>query len=428
MSKKTEVLIIGSGIAGLMAACAAAKKGVRVKLVSDGMGCLAISGGSIDLLGYDRDGKRLKNPFSGLSALPPEHPYSILGEDKIKEGLTALADALKFKGYEIKAGVDENGAPTNTLAPTIMGTLKPTYCYDALQSPDLLPRAKKALVLSVQGFRECRSRLVINQLRRYPELESVQFNEKVLPAPFPEYGRSLTALDLAHFADTPKGEAWIGEKLRDLGKDYDLVLMPPILGAKAASPIRKEAANILKAPYVELQTLPPGVQGIRIRDALIGQLEEYDVEFYENSQAEIGNIENGRCVSMEATSTNRRVIHKPGAIVVATGGVISGGIVLSQGKVEEPIFGIPIPAPANVEEWSSRDIFGEHLVSLMGVKTDKNLRPTNKSGETLINNVFFAGRTLGGYDYAREKSGHGAAAVTGWLAGSLAADEAQKNA
>ena len=38
-----------------------------------------------------------------------------------------------------------------------------------------------------------------------------------------------------------------------------------------------------------------------------------------------------------------------------------------------------------------------------------------------MTNVFFAGRSLAGYDFATEKSGHGVALATGWKAGSLAA-------
>ncbi|MDE5832915.1 MAG: anaerobic glycerol-3-phosphate dehydrogenase subunit B [Desulfovibrio sp.] len=428
MSRKTDVLVIGSGAAGLTAAYAAAKKGARVKLVCDGMGCLAISGGSIDLLGYDREGNRLANPYDGFAALSPEHPYSIAGAEKTKEALKEFGAALKSKGYELKAGADAGGAPQNTLVPTIMGTLKPTYLYDAAQSPEALVSAKKVLVTSVKGFRECRSRLVIDQLRRYPELENIDFKEKVLPAPFPEYGRSLTALDLAHFADTTRGLEWMREHLRGLGENYDLVLLPPIIGAKASSPVRKEAEEIMKAPFAEMLSLPPGVQGIRLRSALIGLLEDMDVEFYENSQAGNAKIENGICVELESASTNRRVIHKPGTIVAATGGIISGGVSLKQGLVEEAVFGLPIAAPRDVEEWSSKDIFGEHLFSRMGVKTDNNFRPVNNSGEVLINNVFFAGGTLGGYDYAREKSGHGTAIATGWIAGCLAAEEALNNA
>lgn len=426
MSKRIEVLVVGSGIAGLTAALAAARKNVRVGVVENGMGCLAISGGYIDALGYGEKGERLTNPYAGMEKLSADHPYSLLGAENVRAAFDFFLAVMKENGHEMKFRVDADGAPLNTLAPTIMGTLKPSFIYDALQSPELLTTAKKVLVLSFKGFRECRSRLVIEQLRRYPELANIEFQEKVLPAPFPEYGRSLSPLDLAHFADTKKGAEWLEAKLAGLGNGFDLVLTPPVLGAKAKSPLRTAAASLLGAPLAEMLTTPPGVQGLRLRDALVQALAKDGVEFFENAEAKNARVENGLCVSLELASTGRTTSREPLATVVATGGILSGGVILGEGRADEAVFGLPIPVPADVEEWSSRDVFGPHLFSRVGVATDANLRPVNEAGETLINNVFFAGRTLGGYDYAREKSGHGAAIATGWRAGSLAAEEAQR--
>ena len=49
------------------------------------------------------------------------------------------------------------------------------------------------------------------------------------------------------------------------------------------------------------------------------------------------------------------------------------------------------------------------------------LRQGDDSAVVRWQNVFFAGRSLGGYDYATEKSGHGVAIATGWQAGLMAA-------
>ena len=47
----------------------------------------------------------------------------------------------------------------------------------------------------------------------------------------------------------------------------------------------------------------------------------------------------------------------------------------------------------------------------------------DNEGNVLLSNVRFAGRILGGYDFAAEKSGHGVALATGWHAGMLAGKE-----
>ena len=69
MSRTIDVLVAGSGLAGLMAALTAAQDGRSVRLVTDGMGSLAISGGCVDLLGY-AGGRRLDDPWNGMVFLP----------------------------------------------------------------------------------------------------------------------------------------------------------------------------------------------------------------------------------------------------------------------------------------------------------------------------------------------------------------------
>ena len=83
MSRIIDVLVVGSGLAGLVAALTAAREGRSVRMVTDGMGSLAISGGCVDLLGY-AGGQRLNDPWSGMDLLPPAHPYRLLGASRVR--------------------------------------------------------------------------------------------------------------------------------------------------------------------------------------------------------------------------------------------------------------------------------------------------------------------------------------------------------
>ena len=71
MQRATEVLVVGAGMAGLCAALAAAQAGSRVELLSNGVGSLAISGGSVDLLGAV-GGDSVDLPWAAMAMLPPE--------------------------------------------------------------------------------------------------------------------------------------------------------------------------------------------------------------------------------------------------------------------------------------------------------------------------------------------------------------------
>ncbi|MDE5878947.1 MAG: FAD-binding protein, partial [Desulfovibrio sp.] len=196
MSRTTDVIVVGSGLAGLMAALAAARQGREVRVVSEGMGCLAIGTGCVDLLGYAPDGASVDDPWAALSQLAPTHPYSVLGAEKIRAGLDALIEVTAKHGLGLKPAT-RAGAPRNTRVPTIMGTLKPTYLVPDTFDPDDLDRARRILVASVQGFRDCRPALVIDQLRRYPGWADKDYFPCIIPTPFDDAHRALNALDLA---------------------------------------------------------------------------------------------------------------------------------------------------------------------------------------------------------------------------------------
>ena len=91
MQRATEVLVVGAGMVGLCAALAAAQVGSRVELLSNGVGSLAISGGSVDLLGAV-GGDSVDLPWAAMAMLPPEHPYRLLGRERVAAALAAQRD------------------------------------------------------------------------------------------------------------------------------------------------------------------------------------------------------------------------------------------------------------------------------------------------------------------------------------------------
>lgn len=424
MNKTTDVLVIGSGLAGLAAALAAASAGCKTSVLCEGMGNLSISGSCIDFLGYDMDGNRLQDPWQGLTSLPAEHPYSLLGKDYIQQVFEKFANSLAEHGMKFRTAQNEKREPINLRVPTIMGTLKPTYLFPADFDPQVLENSRKVLVIGVANFRDCKPRLIIEQLRRYPEWADKEYGSLVIPQPFNERGRSLNALDLARATDRIHGREWLLTSIKGRGRDYDIALMPPILGARITSTIREEAAETLGCPIVELQCLPPAVAGLRLREALMAKLYSLGVNFFENAQVTGANVQAGMCEGVKVDATGREVVHSAKAYVIATGGVIGGGVLLGEGTAREAIFGLNLPVPPNVDDWSEPEIFGSHFLTSLGVPVNAEMRPLISLDGKNLENVFFAGRTVGGYDYASEKSGHGVALATGWKAGEMAATTA----
>ena len=121
-----DVVVIGAGLSGLMAAAAAAKEKKRVLVVAKGMGIITIFTGSIDVFGYwpIQEAKPLASPLSGIQRLvgkDPEHPYTKVGIDAIKKGVAAFVEAAGKGGVQYVGDLSQN-----ILIPTAVGTVKPT--------------------------------------------------------------------------------------------------------------------------------------------------------------------------------------------------------------------------------------------------------------------------------------------------------------
>ena len=420
MSRIVDVLVVGSGMAGLVAALAAADQGRSVRLLTTGMGSLAISGGSVDFLGY-ADGRFASDPWQGLAMLPEDHPYSLLGAESVRSAFQFFADVMEGQHWPMRPALSQDGTPRNTQLPTIMGTLKPTYLLPASLHTEALASAKKVLVLSVQGLRDCRPSLVVSQLRRYKSWADKEFTQGLLPSPFGDTHRAISALDLARLADKPHSRRWLLDALAPHAGKYDLILIPPLCGSKANPEVWQAVNAAAGCPVVEMLSIPPGVGGLRLRDALLQALNKHNFELVENTTVLRAETTGKTCTALVAEASGQERHHAARAFVTATGGILGGGMTLEPGQCWDSVFGIDITVPQDVAQWSEPKIFGNHLFSRMGVRVDRTMRPVDDAAVVRWQNVFFAGRSLGGYDYATEKSGHGVAIATGWQAGLMAA-------
>lgn len=425
MSRIIDVLVVGSGLAGLVAALTAAREGRSVRMVTDGMGSLAISGGCVDLLGY-AGGQRLNDPWSGMDLLPPAHPYRLLGASRVRAAVDMLLQCAADQGWPLRTAATPEGAPCNALLPTIMGTLKPSYLLPGGLDPAALAGARRILVAGVHGLRDCRPALIVSQLRRYRDWADKDFVPLMLPSPLGATHRSLSALDLARLVDRPRGRDWLIQNLKKHAGQCDAVLLPPICGSRADASIWHELNQAVACPLVEMLSIPPGVGGLRLRDALLRELRRHDFELVENARIIRATTDGKRCTSLTALAAGQERRHTARAFVLATGGILGGGIELAPGSARESVFKLDIPVPSDVTLWSEPEIFGNHVFSSLGVRVDGEMRPQDHSGQAWYDNIFFAGRSVGGYDFAAEKSGHGVALATGWQAGRMAAATAGK--
>lgn len=413
-------------MAGLMAAIAAASQGRRVTLLSRGGGSLGIGSGCVDVLGYVNGQAVEGSPLDALDALPERHPYRLIGREGLQQALAALRDICARHGAPLEATAG------NRRIPTILGTLKPTFLTLPSCRGELLDRARSVLIAGVHGLKDSHPALVTAQLRRYPHLAGIAaWHEAHLENPIPGAHRNLSPLDIARHVETPEGFSWLTAGLRKIlrAMPADVLLLPPICGLSDA--VWQAISAAVPVPLVEMPALPPGTGGLRLYAALKEELRTRDVDVVENARVTGADATGGHCAALVAETACGQRRFAARAFIMATGGFLGGGFLSSPGEAREAVFGLPVlqsdgsPLPTRPEDWSDGDIFGNHAFAAAGVMVNSAMSPLNANGTPALDNVFFAGRSVGGYDFASEKSGNGVAAATAWRAAQSACARCQ---
>ena len=412
--RNSDVLVIGAGMSGLVAALAAARRGRKVTVLSRGVGALAIGSGCVDVLGYVNGQAVSGHPLDAIESLPEAHPYRLLGRNRVAEACSFLEEICAAQGLSLLP-IKES----NRLVPSIMGTLKPSGLCPASADGDLLLKAKRVAVVTIEGLRDCQPNLIIKQFRRYPALRSIEFTEVVLPSPLGKTHRNITALDLARYVDRPEGVFWLADALKKACGRQDLILLP-VCGVRNF--LWKKLVELLDCPVVEMLSIPPGVSGLRLRTCLLNALRELDVTLLENTTVIRADVADGHCRGVITSGLDHEHVYAADQIIVATGGFMGDGFEAEPGRMQESIFQLPLclengeMPSADPSDWSEENVFARHAFATLRVRVDAQLRPCSEEGSVLLDNVRFVGRSLGGYDFATEKSGNGVALATAWYA------------
>jgi glycerol-3-phosphate dehydrogenase subunit B len=424
------VTVVGGGIAGSMAALSAAREGARVRLVADGDSSLAAASGLIDVLGYMPDGEGpLADPFEAIPDLPDGHPYRTVGVEAVREGL-ALFDEVAGDRYV------GDGTERNALVPTQLGNLKPTARYPATVAPGVASREETVLLVGFEQLTAFDAVLAGDRLdEAVPYLvwgQSLSFPGEVGPDP--------AATDLAAMLEadervaTDDGEEYVRDELaRELAirvNQEPRVGLPAVLGYDDAAGIREGLGVAVGADVFEVPMGPPSVLGRRLDRLLREALADAGVERVD-ARVTAPRTEDGTITGLALAGDGPGDGADAGgdtldteAVVLATGGLVGRGLESDRRAVREPAFGCHVPHPEDRYDWFDDDALGDHPFAAFGVDTDAGLRPLDARGEPEYRNLRAAGATLGGYDFAAEKSGAGVSIATGHAAGRLAAGDA----
>ena len=78
-----DTIIIGGGLSGLVCGIRLQKAGKKCAIISAGQSAMHFSSGTFDLLGRMPDGSPVENPLEAIKKLDADHPYSVIGANKV---------------------------------------------------------------------------------------------------------------------------------------------------------------------------------------------------------------------------------------------------------------------------------------------------------------------------------------------------------
>ena len=206
-----DLIIIGAGLTGLMAAYTAAKSGRQVKLIAKGLGATHWSAGTIDVLGYYPDERTLvEHPLQTIQELvkaQPQHPFALLDEAELKDTLQAFASLAKEIGLPYLGNADRNLA-----LPSPVGAIRPTWLAPQAQITGDLSRDEPMLIVGLRGMRDFFPELIAENLRKQGYAARAAF----LPLDLITDRRDSNTVQLANGLDDPARRAKLAAELTKL--------------------------------------------------------------------------------------------------------------------------------------------------------------------------------------------------------------------
>jgi glycerol-3-phosphate dehydrogenase subunit B len=409
-----DVVVVGAGLAGLVAAVRLAESGARVLVAAKGVGATHLSGGTIDVLGYAP--ARVERPRAALAALPAEHPYGLVGGDGVAAAVGWFKERVangSLAPYAYTGDIEEN-----LLLPSAIGVARPSAVVPETMAAGDLRRDAPLLVVGFRALKDFHPALLADGLERSGTRVRARATELEL---LPEGRRDVSALGLARALDDPAFRGEVIAQVATRVRGDERVAFPAALGIADPHHVWAVLERGLGRPVFEVPTLPPSVPGMRVFAILREALRRAGGTVVLNNVVTGAERSGGRVTALRTRVGLREERRGADWVVLATGGFASGGLELdSRWSARETALGLPVAGvPGAGEERFRPGYFEDHPIGRAGVAVDRELRPVDSDGARVLDNVLVAGATLAGAEPWREKSGDGLSLATGHRAAEL---------
>lgn len=401
---ESDLVVVGSGVAGCAAATIGRRRGWSVRVVSTGPGATSLTAGPWD---FGVPISRNQSFHSELETPAWSRVRSDILKDQFDFSQPKIAERSELAQNRLHYRFD-------FVAPFLLftgqGTLRPAYgaprSMTSLSARHL--DGREITVVEIAGYRSPVSQLVASWTRAAQRWDlNLRFRiEKLI------LGEGIGDASPEHLATRLQSDASLQsvflEKIRALA-DREALLLPPVFLSYSPWFDRSDVTIGEWVPVHEVTV------GARLNRDLEATLRADGVELVcvseTNAEVQDGHVRRLICrvgSELQAFSASR--------FVIATGRILAGGIDVGYQQVRETVLGIPLFAERNrpvqirdqIQTGATPDGW-----SRLGAWVDERYRPLGLDGRPSHRNVRVCGSLIGGVDLPKHGVGLGFSDYTG---------------
>lgn len=402
-----DTVIIGGGLSGLICGIRLQKSGKKCAVISAGQSAMHFSSGAFDLLGKMPDGTIVDKPLEAIEKLDAEHPYSVIGADKVKKYAAEAPGFLESCGIQTNCNSAEN---TWRITPT--GERKPSWLTLSDFTPLSTKEEKignKALIINILGYLDFNTKFLADSFEKQGttcRIASIKLEEMERLRKNPSEMRST---NIARVMDRDGIWEKAAAQVKEMIQDEDVVVLPAVFGLKNAATVElmREAIGI---KVVFVATMPPSVPGIRTQMKLKAEFEKAGGRFLLGDTVLEADFNEDGSVKSIATSNFGDIRVYADDFVLASGSFFSKGLIATPEKVYEPVFRIDLTYAEKRDNWFDRNFWNRQNYISFGAKVSDTLNLYIDGNK--VNNLYAAGSIIGGSNTLYEGCGGGVAIIS----------------
>jgi glycerol-3-phosphate dehydrogenase subunit B len=293
-SSRYDVVVIGAGLCGLLAASVAASENLRVALAATGPGSFVLGSGCLETQEIVRLG----------------------GSPDLIEAMEFFCERSRLAGNPFEGDI----ASSRPL-PTILGDFKsvalaPRLLWNAEPRADL-----SAVIVGIRGLSDFDENFMAERLRERTRAMGVACSYSARQISLAsDCGAPATTLRIAkRFDCDPEFRSELIDALRRAASGFERILVPSMLGLLSSEPEILQFERELGCSLGELPILPPSIPGLRLFHHLWSYLQRIGVELFQGFPVQELEIHDGLCTGVRVASPGHRLILRGESVVLATG-------------------------------------------------------------------------------------------------------------